>query len=220
MDIEGNIVKFLGERQVSARYTSFDYCFNYFQSFRDQDRPEEIAAHENMQLSCLQLGFFLASWGMFRASSRLPSKNVTQFRPLVQVIAETPRNVWEIDANCYSDENSVALIGLGHRIEATFTHYVTPTLITKIILGVYGSVPALDSFVTKGLRKNGLPASFSAATLRKLGRYYEGNAQAIDRQLTTTYDFDTGQLTSRRYTRAKVIDMAFFIEGGGRGSRF
>jgi hypothetical protein len=220
MDIEGNIAAFLGERKADARYTSFDYCFNYFQSFRDQDRAREIAAHENMQLSCLQIGFFLASWGMFRASSRLPSKSVTQFEPLVHVIAETPRSVWEIDAHCYSGENLAALIRLGHRIEATFTHYVTPTLVTKIMLGVYGSVPAFDSFVTKGLRKGGLPASFSAATLRQLGRYYERNTEAIDRHLTTTYDFDTGQPTDRRYTRAKVIDMIFFIEGGGRGSRF
>jgi hypothetical protein len=198
VDIDGNIAKFLGERKADNRYTSFDYCFNYFQSFRDQDRAEEIADRENMQLSCLQIGFFLASWGMFRASSRLPSKSIIQFEPLVHVIAETPKSVWEIDANCYSSENSEALVQLGHRIAATFAHYVTPTLVTKIMLGVYGNVPAFDSFVTKGLRKGGLPSSFVAATLRKLGRYYERNTEAIDGHLTTTYDFDTGQLTDRK----------------------
>jgi len=30
-----------------------------------------------------------------------------------------------------------------------------------------------------------------------------------------TLDFHTGEPTQRRYSRVKVIDMIFFIEGGG-----
>jgi hypothetical protein len=37
----------------------------------------------------------------------------------------------------------------------------------------------------------------------------------IDRHRTPTLDFDTGMPTNRRYTRAKVIDMIFFVEGAG-----
>jgi hypothetical protein len=36
----------------------------------------------------------------------------------------------------------------------------------------------------------------------------------IDRYRVPTLDFDSGMDTARRYTRAKVIDMVFFVEGG------
>jgi hypothetical protein len=75
-DIEANIAAFMGGRGPDERYTSFDYCFNYFQVFREQDRVKEIAALESMQLSCLHLGFYLASWGMFRGSSTLLLKSL------------------------------------------------------------------------------------------------------------------------------------------------
>jgi len=44
----------------------------------------------------------------------------------------------------------------------------------------------------------------------------EANATLLERYRVPTWDFDTGQLTERRYPRAKVIDMVFFIEGANR----
>jgi hypothetical protein len=35
----------------------------------------------------------------------------------------------------------------------------------------------------------------------------------IDGHRIPTLDFDTGRSTSRLYSRAKVIDMIFFVEG-------
>jgi hypothetical protein len=49
----------------------------------------------------------------------------------------------------------------------------------------------------------------------RLGRFYGANRELIDRHRTPTLDFDTGMPTNRRYTRAKVIDMIFFVEGAG-----
>jgi hypothetical protein len=39
----------------------------------------------------------------------------------------------------------------------------------------------------------------------------------IDRCRVATLDFETGTASNRRYTRAKVIDMIFFVEGAPRG---
>jgi hypothetical protein len=36
----------------------------------------------------------------------------------------------------------------------------------------------------------------------------------IDQLRQPTLDFATGQPTTRLYTRAKIVDMIFFIEGG------
>jgi hypothetical protein len=49
--------------------------------------------------------------------------------------------------------------------------------------------------------------------LRKIGEFYRENSEVVDRHCELTLDFDSGAPTTRRYTRAKVIDMIFFIEG-------
>jgi len=46
-----------------------------------------------------------------------------------------------------------------------------------------------------------------------VGEYYRENSEAIEVQRVATLDYDTENESSRRYTRAKVIDMIFFIEG-------
>lgn len=82
-------------------------------------------------------------------------------------------------------------------------------LVTKIMLGVYGNVPALDKYVKKGIGVS----TFGEKSLRAVRELYRANAALIDRSRVRTLHFVTGKPTRRRYTRAKVIDMACFIEG-------
>ena len=70
-EISKLVGQFEKRRSANRRYASFDYCFNYFRNFNEQDRLSELKSKENMQMSCLQIGFFLASWGMFRGKSHL-----------------------------------------------------------------------------------------------------------------------------------------------------
>jgi hypothetical protein len=74
VDVEANIKCFMGDRIAEQRYASLAYCFNDFQSFREKGSTADIAVPENVLLSCLHLGFYLASWGMFRGSSDLPAE--------------------------------------------------------------------------------------------------------------------------------------------------
>jgi hypothetical protein len=223
MDIDRNIALFMGDGdpQPGGRYASFDYCFNYFQAFREQDRVEEIAARGNMQVSCLQLGFYLASWGMFRGQSVLRGRSLQQFRPVVESISTTPQMIWEIDADSYSPDTCRALVDTASDIRRAlqFPHDKWPsaTLVTKIMLGVFGNVPAFDTWVRAGLRAEGLVGRFGPRALQRIGCFYQDHSQVIDRNRIHTLDFETGKPTRRRYTRAKVIDMIFYVEGGGRG---
>jgi hypothetical protein len=73
VDIDANLAAFLQHRTPEARYASFDYCFNYFQEARESGDTAQLADGEHRMLSCLQLGFFLASWGMMRGSGDLTS---------------------------------------------------------------------------------------------------------------------------------------------------
>ena len=57
---------------IFKRHVSYDFCYNYFQSFKNK---EEIK--DNMELSCLQLGFYLASWGLYRGSNQIADGHPT-----------------------------------------------------------------------------------------------------------------------------------------------
>jgi len=217
IDIEKNIHEYVyGDKNAQGikpleRYASFDYCFNYFQSFREQGRLIELADNNYIQESCLQLGFYLASWGMLRGSTFLFNKSAKVYQALIKAIANVNPAVWEIDANCYTTENIRLILDFGDTISKTlnFGNGPSHTLTTKIMLGVFGNVPAFDSYFTKGFRVN----KFGKPALEKIAEFYRVNEPLIEKNRLATLDFMTVQPTHRFYTRAKVIDMIFFIEG-------
>jgi hypothetical protein len=57
-DIEGSLHAFLCRRSPATRYASFDYCFNYFQDARDAQETAGLARGDQLELSCLHLGFY------------------------------------------------------------------------------------------------------------------------------------------------------------------
>jgi len=210
VDIEANLAAFTGDLGPDARYATFDYCFNYFQSFREQGRTADLTAPDNLQMSCLQLGFYLASWGMLR-NSPLLRKSARHYEPVIDVIAAAPAHAWDLDADRYSDETWPAARQLDLQIRRAFGHHkgVSDALATKVMLGVFGSVPAFDRNFRTGFRA----ATFGPKAFRRIGKFYQENAGLIERHRISTLDFRTGRPTHRRYSRAKVIDMIFFIEG-------
>jgi hypothetical protein len=228
VNLEANLQSYLGgdgpnpdRRKPDERYVSFDYCFNYFQSFRESGNVSGLASPANVQLSCLHLGFYLASWGMLRGSAGLLQKNVKYLVPVVEVVATTGARIWEIDADRYDGPNIRSLLDLAHKIRNALPGIsVTDTLLTKIMLGVFGSVPAFDDNFAEGCKAEGLGLvkTFDVEALQKIVDFYRRNAAVIDsdKYRVRTLDFDGGY-TLRRYTRAKVIDMALFTEGERMG---
>lgn len=71
VDIQNHLDNFSQTHTPNSRFTSFDYCYNYFQDARDQGRASDLANEDHLMDSCLQLGFYLASWGMMRGSGQL-----------------------------------------------------------------------------------------------------------------------------------------------------
>jgi hypothetical protein len=214
LDFEKNIKEYLegaggsGGRKPDARYASFDYCFNYFQSFREAGNTGDLAKQENIQLSCLHLGFYLASWGMLRGSAALLQRSVRCLVPVINAIADIDSAVWDIDAHCYNENNIQQLLGTVRILRQSYPG-MSDILVTKIMLGVFGNVPAFDTNF-----KNGFQVSIlGAKALRKIKAFYATNSLVVEKHRVATLDFVTGHPTQRLYTRAKVIDMAFFIEG-------
>ena len=103
-------------RQPEERYSSFDYCYNYFREFYEKQRIKDLSNRGNLQGSCLQVGFYLASWGMYRGSSFLLQKSLKHLEKLINLISKLDPIYWEIDVDSYSEESISHLIDLGNFI--------------------------------------------------------------------------------------------------------
>jgi hypothetical protein len=168
-DIEANLRTYLEERRPTDRYASFDYCFNYFQARREERRIAGLADGVELQVACLQLGFYLASWGMYRGSTILLQRSLAHLAPVIDVIARAPIEAWEIDADGYTRDACESLLEVGGQIRAAFPEGATDTLVTKIMLGVFGSIPAFDTNFKAGF---GVYA-FGESALMRVGRFYQ-----------------------------------------------
>lgn len=220
--IKRALKKFDSRRDPEHRYSSFDYCYGYFQSFRKN--KNKIADSEHLEMSCLQLAFYLASWGMYRGSTFL-SKNTSSkfFIPLIKWLAmDCPDEIWKIDVNNYNNDKMKLLKDVYKSIENILgkdnNFKPTKTLITKIMLGVFGNTPAFDNLFTTTFRKYyyGKP-SFKSLTLNyeellKVKEFYTKNKKLIEKQrkLHKLFNFLSGKEAKIIYSRAKIIDMIGF----------
>jgi hypothetical protein len=215
VDIKGNLDAFLGRRSPAARYASFDYCFNYFQDARDTQRTAALVSDGRLELSCLHLGFYLASWGMMRGSGALHGRSLKELVPVVQAIADEPAATWELDVPGYSEAGITAVLALCGRIRAAYSFAASSVLVTKTMLGVFGCIPAFDRFFRLGFGR----ATLDRATLTKISDFYTVHGPALHAMPVRTLDFTTGKDTLRRYPQAKIIDMIFFQEGYKRARK-
>jgi len=207
--------KFIRLRNSYHRYASFDYCYNYFYSFKPKS---DLASSENIEKSCMHLGFYLASWGMFR-NSELMQKSLRYYIPIIEWFAlECPLELWEIDVDNY-DNNKIEKLLLSYKkMDELFKdiNKYRLTLITKTMLGVFGNTPAFDQFFIKTFKKHFIskPAftSFNFKSLLSIKNFYSDNIDLIEelRKKSKTFDFITGSETNILYTRAKIIDMIGF----------
>jgi hypothetical protein len=217
VDFDVNIRRYLDGgstskgRKANERYASFDYCYNYFQSFRDSGITAELDRAANVELSCLHLGFYLASWGMLRGSAELLQKSARHLVPAIHAISNIDPAVWDLDAHCYTEPNIQRLMESASTIRGTLGG-ASDILVTKIMLGVFGNVPAFD----RNFRRGFGVSTFGPKALRKIGQFCKEHAGIIEEWRVPTLDFVSGELTQRKYTRAKVIDMVFFIEGASK----
>jgi hypothetical protein len=79
------------------------------------------------------------------------------------------------------------------------------------MLGVFGNVPAFDTYFRNGFGGS----TFNSKLLDRIGHFYRDYSDIIEKYRINTLDFLSGKPTKRKYSRAKVIDMIFFIEGRG-----
>jgi len=225
--ITRNVEKFWGSiRDVDSnqRYKSWEHCHNFFKSIKDKE-----LSHIDWELAQLHLAFYLASWGMYRGSSFILQKDYTIFRGVIkEIISKKYSLLWDIEGNLNKKEEMVILFtelygaiekelgsirdsikdhpdleGLQKRY-LNETEDISPTLITKILLGTIGCIPAYDRYLIEGLGTKNLQKKFNSnkAFLDMLKFYLENQKE-----------IDSLRKKLKNYPLMKILDMYFWIAG-------
>ncbi len=118
---------------------------------------------ETIDYLCLQLAFYLASWGMYRGSSFILQKNYKVHTKVVnEILSKKYERLWAVSAReLLQDDVLDLLFKVSQNIRTIYatpncskegeTNHATDTLITKILLGTFGCVPAYDQYFSKGI---------------------------------------------------------------------
>ncbi|MFI3287646.1 MAG: hypothetical protein R3Y61_04125 [Rikenellaceae bacterium] len=210
--------------ETHHRYASFDLCFNYFHENRGR-------LTKDMEKSCCVLWSYLASWGMLRGSTLLLQKNPAYLAELVEFIdSKECDKIFGIDIDKYDEGGIEEIMQIYVRIEEILKcekddndkeRKPTLTLITKIMLGVFGCIPAYDQYFCNTFKELMPGRKFDSTRLNPesliaISKFYEDNQKEIEDFAKNTHTIDifsTGKYPSAPYTKAKIIDMYGFSVG-------
>ena len=135
------------------RYRSWEHCYRFFKS----RTPDALVAEKDT--AALHLGFYLASWGMYRGSAFLLQRAYTVHTDVVEALASPQfATLWQIEVGSGPADRQLVTTIL-EAVEAVKQAYkpfglASDILATKVILGTMGALPAVDRFFIAGLRKS------------------------------------------------------------------
>ena len=92
--------------EYETRYNSWVQCYNFFKILK-KNHPNGIDEnHHSIDDACVRLGFYMASWGMYRGSSFLLQNDYTIYKKIIPILLNTKYNVlWELDDKIYALAN-------------------------------------------------------------------------------------------------------------------
>ena len=204
---------------LEHRYASFDYCYGYFKKLNKKMGQKNFKIDKYKDEISKQLMIFMASWGMLRGSSVLLQKSLKYFERFAPLIY-MHKDCFEIDIKDYNkDEKLRRLKNLYSCIKCMYNNTgvtPTPTNITKLMLGVFGCVPAFDDYFRKacGISGSSLEPEKFASNLEQLLKYYKIIKSKIpsSKMNIKVLDYKTGKETNLLYKKSKVIDMIGFVQ--------
>ncbi len=193
------------------RYKSWEHCYSYFM---------DDSLSKNIDTSCLHLSFYLASWGMYRGSSFLLWKDYRIHKAVVEKVLKN-RKFQQLDFSSIEDADLDKIIDLTKWIKGWYKENiktvngerksvnVTDTLVTKIMLGTLGCIPAYDRYFIDGMRKSGISYSkLSKQNLKAVIKYYKKHeAEFIKAQKSIR------EKSGVHYPAMKLVDMYFWEIG-------
>lgn len=195
----------------NARYRSWEHCYSKFYHARGMEKADVDALS-------LHLAFYLASWGMYRGSSFLLQKD---YRIHIPVIEELLKDKYDplmgIKCTDFKKESNQKLLeeinsfisGYYDKVRKSvriqeIKNEISYTLITKILMGTLGCVPAYDRYFISGIKNRKVArGNYNIKSVLQLVDFYEKNADRLNQvqQSMTVFDLP--------YPQMKILDMGF-----------
>ena len=232
--------EFYGELKVQDRhrYCSWEHC--YAQFYEARQNPEK----PNVDNLSLHLAFYLASWGMYRGSSFLLQYDYTIHTFVVEeILKQKYDKLLGLECNELNNEEICSLLDeLNTKIKEIYDPFrskvkkpkgkkdlsqdnpqdISNILVSKILLGTLGCVPAYDRFFVKAVtnideetKKKVTTRNYNIASLQKLIKFYEENQEKLEKlrsKFLIEYQFNEDKKTLL-YPQMKVLDMGFWKIG-------
>ncbi len=199
------------KKDTFNRYESWKHCY---ESFGDTNKDNDYLA--------LHLGFYLASWGMYRGSTGLLQKDYKIHIGAVAIIKKYYKDL-RCSKNFEVSKDSINKIlelkkelydyynGFNYQTKRNTFEKKPPTdtLLSKIILGTLGCTPAFDRYFNDGVKAHKIKATrFSQNDFEELFKF-------IERNRTEIVQFQNKLFHEERiyYPIFKSVDMFFWNEG-------
>ena len=202
----------------NGRYRSWEYCYKVFNDAHNSQNIDD----EYIDYLCLHLAFYLASWGMYRGSSFLLQRDYKVHKDAIKVILDNKYNyLWGIPINDYKQEyNQELLFDITNKLKEIYNkirlsvkekmpkNELSDTLVTKILMGTYGCVPAYDRYFISGIRNEKVASgNFNKRSILELVDFYN---KYYD-------DFETARkqmaVFGMEYPQTKILDSCFWQIG-------
>lgn len=203
------------KKDENGRYRSWEHCYSNFINARDNKNAE-------LNYLSLQLAFYLASWGMYRGSSFLLQKDYKIHIPVVkELLKEEYDPLAGIDCvELKRKENQRLLENINAFLDEYYSNIrdevknikvrnqLSSTLITKILMGTLGCVPAYDRYFISGIKKQKVASgNYNMKSIIQLVDFYEKNIVELE---NIRKDM---KVNGMAYPQMKILDMAFWQIG-------
>lgn len=199
----------------NGRYHSWEHCYSNFMN----ERGKQDVDYDYLSL---QLAFYLASWGMYRGSSFLLQRDYKVHVPVVNELLK-PKYDELAGMKCSdfkSESNQTKLTELNTFLNDYYDkirrevkkqdlkNKLSSTLVTKILMGTLGCVPAYDRYFISGIKNQKIATgNYNAKSILNLVDFYEKNEDRLEpvRKGMNVYGMP--------YPQMKIIDMGFWQIG-------
>ena len=206
------------KKEVNGRYKSWEHCYQLFYDVIKNNKKKD-----NDYLA-LNLAFYLASWGMYRGSTFLLQKDYKIHCAAVDIIVKKEyKDLLEIKCKDLIDKTEL-LFSLVNELEKYYDDIrnqvarnkrkveskasLSKTLLTKVLMGTLGCVPAYDRYLLTGLKTTGIaPQIFNEKSIKKICQFYIDNESDLEKVRKNL------KIGSIKYPQMKLIDMGLWNKG-------
>jgi len=194
------------------RYSSWDNCFKYFRN-KKKSKSNNIT-----DLDCLHLGFYLASWGMYRGSSFLLNKSYKIHHPIIKELLNIKyKALWNLNFEKLTkdDKDFKLIFKLFQSLKNIYAkktrkENISDTLITKVLLGTLCCTPAYDTYFKNGCSKKKVTphSNFTEESFLSVIAFYKKNKKKFDSSCKKIF-----KQPRLNYPAMKIIDLYFWQLG-------